>query len=277
MYCLKKRSYIVGLLAALLVCGICGCGSGNTKRKEDARTEVKADAEPEGDEGVVPEEDAVQENDEGAAPEEGAVQKNDEGIASEEETGVTRDDEKNGVSQEEQILALLKNKEELYFTSGGVLATELLGYTEESDVSYFIMKKQSEQGESLYIGSVNPETGELIQCNSYGNTTADAVMAEKDTGIYIVYATECIDFGLHSGYGGVMLAKDGALNPVWPLTTGGAYDDSYWNGYSVKLNGESLEIYKVVVSETGPDGIAISTTTELERTITLEEIVTGAE
>jgi len=180
---------------------------------------------------------------------------------------------------EEQILRLLTEAEDLYFTSGGVLATELLGYVKETDASYFIMKKQNDLGlvgEELYIGSVNPETGELIQCNTYGGTTTDAMMKETEKGIHILYVTEYNDFGLHGGSCGVLLAKDGTLTPVWPLTPEGTYDDAYWIQHIAKLNGETLEIYKVIVTEVSPGDTAIRTEIELEQTVTLEEILAGA-
>ena len=55
--------------------------------------------------------------------------------------------------------------------------------------------------------------------------------------------------------GAVLLAKDGTLTPVWLLTPKGVYDDSYWTLHTAKLNGEMLEIYKVIIngSKTGRD------------------------
>ena len=130
--------------------------------------------------------------------------------------------------------------------------------------------------EEVHIGILNPETGELIYLQGYGNTTSDAVMIENETGLYILYATECTDFGFYSGRGGVLLAKDGTLTPVWPLTPEGIYDDGYWILHTAKLSGEALEIYKVIITEVRPDGIANEMITELERTLTLDEILAGA-
>ena len=160
--------------------------------------------------------------------------------------------------------------------------SKLLEYAEEKDIAYFIMKKQKglediePRSEEVYVGVLNPKTGELLQYYCYGNTTADAVMIEKETGLYIVYATECRDFGLYSGYGGALLAKDGTLTQVWPLIPEGTYDDDYWNQHTARLNGETLEQYKVIVTEVSPGDTAVSTETELEQTITLEDILAGA-
>lgn len=180
---------------------------------------------------------------------------------------------------EELVLHVLTNAEGVHFTSDGVKSIELKGYVEEGDIAYFIMRTQNSFGrthEAVHIGILNPETGELLQHQGYGNTTSDAVMIENETGRYILYATECTDFGFYSGRGGVLLAKDGTLTPVWPLTPEGVYDDSYWTLHTAKLNGEVLEIYKVIITDVRPDGIANEMITELEQTLTLDEILAGA-
>lgn len=202
-----------------------------------------------------------------------------ESVATEDTGKAETADELKKLEPEELVLHVLTNAKDIHFTDGGEEETELLGYEEEKDAAYFIMKKQSGFGrtqEEIYIGMLNPETGELLQCQGYGNTTADAVMIEKETGLYIVYATECTDFGFYSGRGGVLLAKDGTLTPVWPLNQEGVYDEGYWSGHTAKLNGETLEIYKVIITETRPDGIASEMKTELEQTLTLDEILAGA-
>ncbi len=262
MYYNKKRTKTVALLGVVLLLGVCGC---------DAEEPVQEEQKQESVAGTVTEA-VVQEPAEITQP----VTEGAEGTTKEAEPTAVVEEEPEG-----QILRLLTEAEDLYFTSGGVLETEILGYVIETDASYFIMKKQNDhglRGEELYIGSVNPETGELIQCNTYGGTTTDAAMKETEKGNYILYVTEYNDFGLHGGSGGVLLAKDGTLTPVWPLTPEGTYDEAYWIQHIAKLNGETLEldIHKVIITEVSPGETAIRTEIELERTITLDEILAGA-
>lgn len=245
MYYNKKRTKIVALMGVILLFCVCGC---------NAEAPVQEEQRQENLPGTVTEPVETEEP---------------------EVTDVPKETEPG-----ELVLHALTNAEDVYFTSGGV--TELLGYAEEKGVAYFILKKQKrladlEPGaEEVYVGVLNPQTGELLQHQCYGNTIADAVMIEKETGRYILYATECTDFGLHSGYGGVLLAKDGNLTQVWPVTEDGTYDDDYWNQHTARLNGETLERYKVIVTEVSPGDTAISTEVELEQTITLDEILAGA-
>ncbi len=263
MYCNKKRINTTALLGVVLLLGMCGCDVEAPEQKEYKQESVFGTVTEKTEETTWEAETANAVETEPADAEEAEV------------ADVVKEEE-----PEEQILRVLTEAEDLYFTSGGVKATELLGYVKEKDASYFIMKKQDGHGsghEHLYIGVMNPETGELIQCNTYGNTTADAVMIEKESGLYIIYATECTDYGLISGNGGVLRADAGELVPVWPLKTDGTYDEAYWNQHTAKLNGETLETHKVVVTEESPGGTAIRTTTESERTIMLEEILAGAE
>lgn len=77
------------------------------------------------------------------------------------------------------------------------------------------------------------------------------------------------------GEAGVYRAEGGELVPVWPVTADGEYDEAYWNMHTVSLTGETLEIYKVKITEVRPDGIANEMITELERTVTLDEILAG--
>lgn len=285
MYNNKKRTKIVALLGAALVLGVCGC---------DAKTPVQEEQKQENIAGSVteavkkePEEitKAVIKEEEGTAgetePKEAVEPQPGENAAPEptdtEESEVT--DVRKEMEPEELVLYVLTNAEEVHFTDGGAGVTELVGYAEEKDVAYFIIKKQNDfcrTQEEVYVGVLNSDTGELLQHQCYGNTASDAVMIEKDTGLYVLYATECRDFGLHSGYGGALLAKDGMLTQVWPLTPEGTYDDDYWNQHTAGLNGETLERYKVIVTEVSPGDTAIRTEVELERTITLDEILAGA-
>lgn len=281
MYYNKKRTKTIALLGVILLLGVCGCNTEETKQKEQ-KQEQTAEAVTE----AVGKEQAETTNAVTEKEEEGT----DRGTESIEEVEAQPTEnvetEPTDVPQEtepeELVLHALTNAEGVYFTSGGVGVTELLAYEEEKDVAYFIMKKQKgrediePRSEEVYVGVLNPQTGELLQYYCYGNTTADAVMIEKETGLYIVYATECRDFGLHSGYGGALLAKDGALTRIWPLTPEGTYDDDYWNGHTARLNGETLERYKVIVTEVSPGDTTVSTETELEQTITLDEILAGA-
>ncbi len=281
MYYNKKRTKTIVLLGVILLLGVCGCNTEETKQKEQ-KQEKTAEAVTE----AVGKEQAETTNAVAEKEEEGT----DRGTESIEEVEAQPTEnvetEPTDVPQEtepeELVLHVLTNAEEVYFTSGGVGVTELLAYEEEKDVAYFIMKKQKglediePRSEEVYVGVLNPQTGELLQYYCYGNTAADAVMIEKETGLYIVYATECRDFGLHSGYGGTLLAKDGTLTQIWPLTPEGTYDDDYWNGHTARLNGETLERYKVIVTEVSPGDTAICTEAELEQTITLDEILAGA-
>lgn len=307
MYHNKMRAKTIALLGVILLWGVCGCDTEVPVQEEQNRGSVAGTvAETAGQEGTeiteaVTQEpaeitQAVTEAEEGIAGEAkptNAVEAQPEDIGKETPTDVgetepvdTEDSEKTKVADvlkemkpEEMVLHVLTNAEGVYFTDGGVASTELKGYAEEKDVAYFVMKKQNGFGhtkEEVYIGVLNPDTGELLLHHCYGNTTSDAVMIENETDLYILYATECTDFGFYSGRGGVLLAKDGTLTTVWPLTPEGAYDDDYWNQHTARLNGEKLEIYKVIVTEVRPDGIASEMVTELERTVTLDEILAGA-
>lgn len=307
MYHNKMRAKTIALLGVILLLGVCGCDTEVPVQEEQNRGSVAGTvAETAGQEGTeiteaVTQEpveitQAVTEAEEGIAGEAkptNAVEAQPEDIGKETPTDVgetepvdTEDSEKTKVvdvlkemEPEELVLHVLTNAEGVHFTDGGVESTELKGYAEEKDVAYFVMKKLNGFGrthEEVHIGILNPQTGELLQHQGYGNTTSDAVMIENETGLYILYATECTDFGFYSGRGGVLLAKDGTLTPVWPLTPEGIYDDSYWTLHTAKLNGETLEIYKVIITEVRPDGMANNMTTELERTITLDEILAGA-
>lgn len=281
MYYNKKRTKTIALLGVILLLGVCGCNTEETKQKEKKQentvetvTEAVGKEQAEITNAVTEKEEEG--TDRGAESTEEVEPQPTENVETE-PTDVLQETE-----PEELVLHVLTNAEEVYFTSGGVGVTELLAYEEEKDVAYFIMKKQKglediePRSEEVYVGVLNPQTGELLQYYCYGNTTADAVMIEKETGLYIVYATECRDFGLHSGYGGALLAKDGTLTQLWPLTQDGTYDDDYWNGHTARLNGETMERYKVIVTEVSPGDTAVSTETELEQTITLEDILAGA-
>ncbi len=291
MYYNKKRTKTVALLGMILLLGICGCDTEGTVQEEQKQenvagtvTEAAVQEVAEITEAVTQEPaeitQAITEEEEGTT---GEVKPTE---TVETQTGDAEDTEEPEIADalkemepEELVLYVLTNAEGVHFTSGGVGETELRGYAEEKDVAYFILKKRNGFGrtqEEVYIGVLNPDTGELLQHQCYGNTTSDAVMIEKETGLYIVYATECTDFGFYSGRGGVLLAKDGTLTQVWPLTSEGVYDDDYWNQHTAKLNGETLEIYKVIITEVRPDGIASEMKTELERTLTLDEILAGA-
>lgn len=299
MYYNKKRTKTIALLGVVLLLVVCGCDTEATVREEQKQENVAGTVT----EAVVQEPAEITEavDEEPAevtdAPEVTPVQITQ--VVMKEETETTRGTESGSnvesepvetekpevtdvlkeMEPEEMVLHVLTNAEGVHFTSGGVEATELKGYAEEKDVAYFVMKKQNGFGrthEEVHIGIMNPETGELIYHQGYGNTTSDAVMIENETGLYILYATECTDFGFYSGCGGALLAKDGTLTSVWPLTPEGVYDDSYWTLHTAKLNGETLEIYKVIITEVRPDGIANEMITELERTVTLDEILAGA-
>ncbi|MBR6535727.1 MAG: hypothetical protein IKT67_00845 [Lachnospiraceae bacterium] len=313
MYYNKKRMKAVALMGVILLLGVCGCTAEaldpeEQKQENMVETVTKAveqdEAEPTQAVTQQPAEitQAVTEKEEEIAGEvkptesvetqpadsgeEAPVDEDESELPDAENTENVEDTEEPEATDvlkepepEELVRHVLTNAEGVPFTSGGEGETELLGYAEEKDVAYFIMKKKNSFGrtqEEVYIGILNPETGELLQHQGYGNTTADAVMIEKETGLYIVYATECTDFGLYSGRGGVLLAKDGTLTPVWPVTPEGVYDDGYWSGHTAKLSGETLEIYKVIVTEVSPDGIASEMKTELEQTLTLDEILAGA-
>ena len=282
MYYNKKRTKIVALMGVILLFCVCGCNAEAPVQEEQRQenlpgtvTEAVTQEPAEITQSVTEEElkptEAVE-----ADPTD-TVEKEPVETEEPEVTDVRKE-----MEPEELVLHVLTNAEGVYFTSGGVGVTELLGYVEEKDVAYFIIKKQKgpedlePRGETVYIGVLNPQTGELLQHHCYGNTISDAVMIEKETGLYILYATECRDFGLHSGYGGVLLAKDGNLTQVWPVTEDGTYDDDYWNQHTSRLNGETLERYKVIVTEVSPGDTAISTEVELEQTITLDEILAGA-
>lgn len=304
----KKKAKIVALLGACLVIGVCGCNAGTPvqegqKQENMVETVTKAVEQDEAEKTqAAPQQpaeitQAPAENEEEIAgevkstesvetqpTESGEEAPVDEGEPELMETEDTEEPETTAALKEpepeELVRHVLTNAEGVSFANGGEGETELLGYAEEKDVAYFIMKKQNDFGrtqEEVYIGILNPETEELLQYQCYGNTTSDAVMIEKETGLYIVYATECTDFGLYSGRGGVLLAKDGTLTPVWPVTPEGVYDDGYWSGHTAKLSGETLEIYKVIVTEVSPDGIASEMKTELEQTLTLDEILAGGE
>lgn len=292
----RKKAKIVALLGVYLVIGVCGCNAGTPVQKEQKQESVEetvtkaveqdepeltqtatqqpedkaqASAEPDGETDAT----EVVGNQSADAKDIEDIE-NTEDIEEPEATADLKE-----MEPEELVRHVLTNAEEVSFASGGEGEIELLGYAEEKDVAYFIVKKNNGFGrtqEEIHIGILNPETRELLQHQGYGNTTADAVMIEKDTGLYIVYATECTDFGLYSGRGGVLLAKEGNLTPVWPLTPEGVYDDGYWSGHTAKLSGETLEIYKVIVTEVSPDGIASEMKTELEQTLTLDEILAGA-
>ena len=307
MYYNKKKSKTIALLGVALVLGICGCNAKEpvqeeqkqaniagsvTKATEKEPEEITKAAEKEpaevtkavtqesveitqavikGEEGTFgetePTEAVEPQPGENAVPEPTDAEK-------QETTDALKE-----MEPEELVLHLLTNAEGVHFTDRGAGITELVGYAEEKDVAYFIMKKQNGFGltqEEVYVGVLNPQTGELLQYYCYGNTTSDAVMMGKETGLYILYATECRDFGLHSGYGGALLAKDGILTQIWPLTPDGIYNDDYWNGHTARLNGETLERYIVIVTEVSPGDTAISTEVEFERTITLDEILAGA-
>ena len=296
MYYNKKRTKTVALLGVILLLGICGCDTEGTvqeAQKQENVTGTVTEAVVKETAGITQVVTEEEEGITGEAKPTNAVEAQPEDIGKETPTDVgetepvdTEDSEKTKVvdvlkemEPEELVLHVLTNAEGVHFTSGGVGETELRGYAEEKDVTYFILKKRNGFGrtqEEVYIGVLNPDTGELLQHQCYGNTTSDAVMIEKETGLYIVYATECTDFGFYSGRGGVLFAKDGTLTRVWPLTPEGIYDDSYWNQHTAKLNGETLEIYKVIITEVRPDGIANEMITELERTVTLDEILAGA-
>ncbi len=277
MYYNKKRTKAIALLGVIMLLGVCGCNTEAPVRGEQKQENVSGNVteavvqEAAGITQVVTEEE---EETTGEAEPTGTVETQPTDAQEPEVTDVLKE-----MEPEELVLHVLTNAEGVYFTDGGVVSTELKRYAEEKDVAYFVMKKQNGFGrtqEEVYIGVLNPDTGELLQYQCYGNTTSDAVMIENETDLYILYATECTDFGFYSGRGGVLLAKDGTLTPVWPLTPEGAYDDDYWNRHTARLNGETLEIYKVIVTEVRPDGIASEMITELEQTVTLEEILAGA-
>lgn len=237
-YIIKKRRNALVLLGLALALGVCGCGTDNEIRVED---ENKAPV---------------------AVTEAVVEEKTEEGT----------------VLSEEQILQALMSEEDLYFTSGGVADAELIGNEIEEATSYFIMKKYNGQGgEELYIGVMGTESGALLQCDVYANTTADAEMTRTEQGTYIMYCTECTDFGLISGNGGVLLAKAGKLTPVWPLAEDGTLDGAFWNQRTAKLNGTAFELYKVITEEEIPGVPALQSETEFERTITLEEILGESE
>lgn len=296
MYYNKKRRKRIAVLGVILLLGVCGCAAEGPEPEEQKQenmietvTKAVEQDEPEITQAVTqqPEDKAQASAEPDGETEATEVVENQSADAKDiEDIENTEDIEEpeatadlKEMEPEELVRHVLTNAEGVSFASGGEGETELLGYAEEKDVAYFIMKKQSGFGrtqEEIYIGILNPETGVLLQCQCYGNTTSDAVMIEKDMGLYIVYATECTDFGLYSGRGGVLLAKEGTLTPVWPLTPEGVYDDGYWSGHTTKLNGEILEIYKVIVTEVSPDGIASEMKTELEQTVTLDEILAGA-
>ena len=293
MYYNKKRRKRIAVLGVILLLGVCGCAAEGPEPEEQKQenmietvTKAVEQDEPEITQAVTqqPEDKAQASAEPDGETEATEVVENQSADAKDientediEEPEATADLKE--MEPEELVRHVLTNAEGVSFASGGEGETELLGYAEEKDVAYFIVKKNNGFGrtqEEIHIGILNPETGELLQHQGYGNTTADAVMIEKDTGLYIVYATECTDFGLYSGRGGVLLAKEGTLTPVWPLTPEGVYDDGYWSGHTAKLNGEILEIYKVIVTEVSPDGIASEMKTELEQTLTLDEILAGA-
>lgn len=315
MYYNKKRMKTIALLGVILLLGVCGCDAKTTVQEEKKResvsgtvTEAVIQKEAEITESVTQEpaeitqavaKEEVGTTGEAEPTEEVEAQPGDMEDTEEEKTVDTGEEEPadtvetestdtekqeatdvlKEMEPEELVVHVLTNAEGVYFTSEGVESTELKGYAEEKDVAYFVMKKQNGFGrthEEVHIGILNPQTGELLQHQGYGNTTSDAVMIENETGLYILYATECTDFGFYSGRGGVLFAKDGTLTPVWPLTPEGVYDDSYWTLHTAKLNGETLEIYKVIITEVRPDGIANEMITELERTVTLDEILAGA-
>ncbi len=288
MYYNKKRTKTIALLGVILLLGVCGCNAEEPERveqkqenvsgtvteavvREDAKITKPATQEPvEITQAVMEEEEETT----GEAKPTDAVKEQPVDAQEPEVTDVLKE-----MEPDELVLHVLTNAEGVYFTSDGVESTELKGYAEEKDVAYFVMKRRNGFGrthEEVHIGILNPQTGELLQHQGYGNTTSDAVMIENETGLYILYATECTDFGFYSGRGGVLLAKEGTLTPVWPLTPEGVYDDSYWTLHTAKLNGETMEIHKVIVTEVRPDGIANEMITELERTVTLEEILAGA-
>lgn len=287
----KKRTKIIALLGAILLLGVCGCNTeepvqGESKQENVAGTVTEAVEKKSAEitKAVMQEPVEITQ----------AVTKEEEGTAGEAEPADTAETQPTDTEKpeaedvlkemepEELVLHVLTNAEGVHYTSGGVGVPKLLGYAEDKDVTYFIMKKQKSpealesRGESVYVGVLKPETGELLQHQCYGNTISDAVMIEKESGFYILYATECRDFGLYSGYGGVLLAKDGTLTQVWPVTPDGTCDDDYWNQHTARLNGETLERYKVIVTEVSPGDIAIRTEVELERTLTLDEILAGA-
>ena len=280
MYYNKKRTKTIALLEVILLLGVCGCNTEVPVQEVQKQENVAGTVT----EAVVQEETGITEVvDEEEAEITQALTEEKLGTAGEVKPTETVKPEPGDalkeLEPEELVLHVLTNAEGVYFTSGGVGETELRGYAEEEDIAYFILKKQNGFGrtqEEVYVGVLNPETGELLQYYCYGNTISDAVMIERESGLYILYATECRDFGFYSGYGGALLAKDGILLPVWPLTSEGVYDDDYWNGHTAELNGETLEIYKVIITEVRPDGIASEMITELERTVSLDEILAGA-
>lgn len=268
-------------MGVALLFGICGCNAEIPEQEEQKQESVVGTVTEAVEKEPAEITQAVTEETVGITGEEESNDIGETQPVDTEETEVTNVLKE--MEPEELVLHVLTNAEGVYFTSGGVGVTALVGYAEEKDVAYFIMKKQKglediePRSTEVYVGVLNPETGELLQHYCYGNTTADAVMIEKETGLYILYATECRDFGLHSGYGGALLAKDDMLTQVWPLTPEGTYDDDYWNQHTARLNGETLERYKVIVTEVSPGDTAIRTEVELERTITLDEILAGAE
>ncbi len=296
MYYNKKRTKSLALLGLLLMLGVCGCNAETPVREEEKLESIAGDVteavekEPAEMTKAVTQE-PVEITQAVTEKEEETIREAEPKDAVEVQPGDAEDAEKAEVSDvlkemepEELVLHVLTNAEGVHFNSGGAWVTELLGYAEEKDIAYFVIKIQKNPealleprgGETIYIGVLNPETGELIHLDGRGGETADGNMVVKETGTYIIYAAGWTAQGLIGGEAGVYRTEAGELVPVWPVTADGEYDEDYWNMHTVSLNGEALEIYKVIIMEVRPDGIANEMITELERTLTLDEILAGA-
>lgn len=286
------------MLEVLLLLGVCGCNA-ETPVQEEHKQENAAETVTQAvvqdvtelTQSVKGEDEAVGVTQAATEKEEAIIGEAESKDVMEVQPGDAEDAEKAEASEalkemepEELVLHVLTNAEGVYLNSGGAWVTELLGYAAEKDVAYFLIKEQknpealleTKGGETIYIGVLNPETGELIHLDGRGGETADGTMVEKETGTYIIYAAGWTAQGLIGGEAGVYRTEAGELVPVWPLTADGEYNEAYWNMHTVSLNGETLEIYKVIITEVRPDGIANEMITELEQTLTLDEILAGA-
>lgn len=297
MYYNKKRTKIIVLLGVALLLSVCGCAIEVPEQKieniagdvtdmaEQGGTEISEAANGEEIEiaGEVKSTEPVETQPVDMEEEEPADEGKTEAADTEDSTELVVTDILKEMEPEERVLYVLTNAEGVHFNSDGMWETELLGYAEEKDVAYFVIKKKKNPealeprgGEMIYIGVLNPETGELIYVDGRGGENADGNMVVKETGTYIIYAAGWTAQGLIGGEAGVYRTEAGELVPVWPVTASGEYDEAYWNMHTVSLKGEALEIYKVIITEVRPDGIANDMITEPERTVTLDEILAGA-
>lgn len=105
-----------------------------------------------------------------------------------------------------------------------------------SGTVYFIVKKYSTSHsagfQSLYIGSMDTDTGKIVQCVAHPGDHSQAAVVLRDGGQYILFYTESISNGLPTTVGGILKAEGGGMSCVWPDTAEGAdilECEGYWH------------------------------------------------